>query len=84
MAIVVHKEHVLTVVAALRDMMCKSDRYCSGQSWHDDKVATKAAPVKKKIGGCPYFISAAVVAGLAAGILGIGPPEGARAGGQGV
>jgi hypothetical protein len=27
---IVHEEHVLAVVAALRDMICKSDRYCSG------------------------------------------------------
>ena len=30
LSIIVNKEHVLAVVAALRDMMCKSDRYCSG------------------------------------------------------
>ena len=29
-AIVVQEENVLAVVAALRDMMCKPDRYCSG------------------------------------------------------
>ena len=29
-AVVTHEEHVMAVVAALRDMMCESDRYCSG------------------------------------------------------
>ena len=47
LAIVIHKENVLAVFAALRDMMCKPDRCCSGQSRLNAEIGTRAAGVKK-------------------------------------
>jgi len=51
--IVVDEEHILPVVAPLRDMMGTADHNCPCKPWHDAKLPSPHAAVNHKIGDCP-------------------------------
>lgn len=51
--IVVDEEHILPVVAPLRNVMGTPGRHYPCEPWHDATLPSPHAAVNHKIGGCP-------------------------------